>query len=123
MSQVFHESIYLGDLLKYEEENLYSRDTITIAAGQNLPLGTVLGMASGKAVALNPAVTDGSESAVGILIDDVDATTGDIESVMVSRNATVSDLYVIWPAGITATQKATAIAELNMLGIVIRKGA
>ena len=26
----------LGDLLKYEEESLYSRDQVTVAAGQNL---------------------------------------------------------------------------------------
>ena len=30
----------LGDLLKYEAPNRYSRDVATIAAGQNLPLGT-----------------------------------------------------------------------------------
>ena len=28
----------LGDLLKYEAPNRYSRDVATIAAGQNLPL-------------------------------------------------------------------------------------
>ena len=33
----------LADLLKYEAPNRYSRDVATIAAGQNLPLGTVLG--------------------------------------------------------------------------------
>lgn len=123
MSTVFNESIYLGDLLKFEEESLYSRDTITVAAGQNLMLGTVLGMLGNKAVALSPAATDGSETVVGILIDDVDATAADIECVMVSRNAMVSDRYVIWPGGITATQKSTAIAELNLLGVALRQGA
>ncbi|BET30812.1 hypothetical protein wCauBTS_14190 [Wolbachia pipientis] len=29
----------LGDLLKYEVSNLYSRDQITVAKGQNLKLG------------------------------------------------------------------------------------
>lgn len=122
MSTVFLEMNYLGDLLKYEEEILYSRDTITVAAGQNLLLGTVLGMLNNKAVALNPAATDGSENVVGILIDDVDATI-DTGSVMVSRNVTVSDQYVIWPSTLTATQKTAALAQLNQLGIVIRIGA
>lgn len=122
MSTVFTEMNYLGDLLKYEEEILYSRDTITVAAGQNLLLGTVLGMLNNKAVALNPAATDGAETVVGILIDDVDATI-DTESVMVSRNVTVSDQYVIWPTSITASQKTAALAQLNQLGIVIRIGA
>lgn len=123
MSTVFSEMIYLGDLLKFEEENRYSRDTITVGAGQNLALGTVLGMLNNKVVALNPAGTDGSETVVGVLIDDADATAGDTESVMASRNAIVSDQYIIWPAGITAAQQASAIAELNLLGVVIRKGA
>jgi len=122
MSTVFTEMNYLGDLLKYEEEILYSRDTITVAAGQNLLLGTVLGILNNKAVALNPAATDGSETVVGILIDDVDAII-DTESVMVSRNVTVSGQYLIWPSTITATQKTAAIAQLNQLGIVIRTGA
>ena len=120
---VFYEQTYLGDLLKYEEENLYSRDAITVAAGQNLKLGAVLGMLGGKAVALDPAATDGSEIAVGLLIRDTDATTHEVEAVMVSRNATVSDLYVVWPAAITIPQMNTAIAQLQQLGVVIRKGA
>ena len=46
----FTEPLNLGDLLKYEAPNLYSRDRITVASGQNLPLGAVLGIvtASGK---------------------------------------------------------------------------
>ena len=71
---------------------------------------------------MNPAASDGSETPIGVLIDDVEAVI-DTESVMVSRNATVSDLYVIWPAAITTPQKAAAIATLNVLGVVIRQGA
>jgi hypothetical protein len=123
MNTVFHEQIYLGDLLKYEEENRYSRDTITVAAGQNLKLGTVLGMLNGKAVALDPAATDGSEIAVGVLMTDVDATAGNTEAVMVSRNVLLSEPYVIWPIGLTTSQKITTVAELNRLGIILRIGA
>lgn len=122
MSTVFNEQIYLGDLLKYEEESRYSRDTITVAAGQNLLLGTVLGMLNDKAVALAPTATDGSEIAIGVLIDDVDATV-DTESVMVSRDVLLSEPYVVWPAGMTTPQKVAAVAELNQLGIVLRIGA
>lgn len=50
------EPINLGDLLKYEAPNLYSRDRVTVAAGQTLPLGTVLGLvtATGKVEADRP---------------------------------------------------------------------
>ena len=122
MSTVFTEQIYLGDWLKYEEESRYSRDTIIVAAGQTLTQGTVLGMVNGKAVALDPNATDGSETPVGVLINDVTAVT-DTESVMVSRNVLLSDRYVIWPTGISTLQKSTAIAALNAVGVVLRQGA
>jgi mRNA degradation ribonuclease J1/J2 len=122
MPAALHEQIYVSDLLKYEEENRYSRDTVTVAAGQNLLIGTVLGMRSGKVVALDPLATDGSEKAVGVLIQDVTATV-DTEAVMVSRNVLLSEPYVVWPAGLTTSQKLTAVAELNYLGIVLRIGA
>ena len=38
------EPMNLGDLLKYEAPNLYSRERITVASGQNLLLGTVVGV-------------------------------------------------------------------------------
>ena len=41
---VITEGLNLGDLLKYEAPNLYSRDQLTIAAGQNLVLGAVVGI-------------------------------------------------------------------------------
>jgi len=66
----------LGDLLKYEAPNLYSRDRATVASAQNLALGTVVGRetASGQLKALDPAATDGSEMAAGVLANDIDAT-------------------------------------------------
>ena len=59
----------LGDLLKYEAPNRYSRDVATIAAGQNLPLGTVLGRnaSDGKHYAIDPAATLQMETLLGLL--------------------------------------------------------
>ena len=53
----------LGDLLKYEAPNLYSSERATVAAGQNLPLGAVVGRetATSKLKALDPAAGDGSD--------------------------------------------------------------
>lgn len=66
------EPINLGDLLKYEAPNLYSRDRVTVAAGQTLPLGTVLGLvtATGKVKQIDPSATDGSQYAAGVLMQD-----------------------------------------------------
>ena len=39
-----NEPLNLGDLLKYEEDCLnYSRDQVTVAIGENLELGAVVG--------------------------------------------------------------------------------
>jgi hypothetical protein len=66
MPEMFSEGLNLGDLLKYEAPNLYSRDQVTVAAGQNLPLGTVVGMVTAttaKVKQIDPAATDGSQVA------------------------------------------------------------
>lgn len=115
----------LGDVLKYEAPNLYSRDEVTVANAQNLAVGTVIGVltADGTVVALDPSASDGSEVAAGVIASDVDATGGALASWMVARHAIVSDDGLVWPGSINAAQLATATAQLKQLGILIRKGA
>jgi hypothetical protein len=113
----------LGDLLKYEAPNLYSRDSLTVAAGQRLVLGTVVGIetATTKVVQLDPAANDGSEIAAGVLTADVDAAAADrTDGIVVSRHAIVADHALIWPVGITPVQKAAAKLQLKALGILVR---
>lgn len=115
----------LGDLLKYEAPNQYSRDTGVIAAGQTLALGTVLGRetASGKLRALTPAATNGSQTAVAVLARSADADLIDVEALIVARHAIVARSALVWPAGITAAQRAAAEAGLSALGVLIRDSA
>jgi len=116
----------LGDLLKYEAPNLYSRDRDTVAAAQNLSLGTVVARvtASTKLKALDPAATDGSEVAVGVLGNDIDATLIDrADAILIARHAIVANTALIWPTGITPVQKAAAIAQLEMRGVLVRDSA
>lgn len=123
---VINETPYLADLVKYEEECLeYSRNRETVAAGQNLGLGTVVGRktADGKLYALNPAATDGTEAAAGILLEPVDATLIDKTGLIVARHAIVARNALIWPAGLTPAQQATAIAQLESRGILVREAA
>jgi hypothetical protein len=116
----------LGDLLKYEAPNLYSRDLATVAAGQQLSLGTVVGLesATNKLHALDPTATDGTEIAIGVLATDVDATLIDVDDVLlIARHAIVASAAIIWPAGISAAEKATAISQLKTLGVLVRAAA
>ena len=116
----------LGDLLKYEAPNLYSREAVVVAAGQNLAIGTGLGRktADGKLHALAPAASDGTESAIGVLATDTDATLIDREdALLIARHAIVARNGLIWPAGITAPQKVAATAQLTALGVLVRDSA
>ncbi len=120
------EPINLGDLLKYEAPNLYSRDRVTVAAGQTLPLGTVLGQitATGKVKQIDPSATDGSQYAAGVLMQDADAALADRnDGLMVARHAIVSDHALHWPTGITTAEQQAAIQQLKALGVLVRIGA
>jgi hypothetical protein len=123
---VLQEPNNLGDLLKYEAPNLYSRDLATVAAGQQLSLGTVVGLesATNKLHALDPTATDGTEVAVGVLATDVDATLIDVDdALLIARHAIVASASIVWPAGITAAEQAAAISQLKTLGVLVRAAA
>ncbi|MDO8666553.1 MAG: head decoration protein [Gemmatimonadales bacterium] len=125
MPTVFVEPMNLGDLLKYEAPNLYSRDRVTVVAGQNLQLGAVAGMvtASGKVKQIDPSATDGSQYAAGVLMQNCDAHLADRDDgLMVARHAIVSDYALQWPVGITTGEQQAAIAQLKALGVLVRQG-
>ncbi len=83
--------------------------TITVAAG------------SGKYKEYDPTNTDGSETAVAVLYDNVDATGGDVtDAVIVARDAEVVSAALQWFSGATANQKATGESELADAGIIAR---
>lgn len=84
------------------------RFTITVAAG------------SGKYKEYNPANTDGSQIAVALLLDAVDATGGDKDGVIVARHAEVNAAELIWFSGADANQKTAGLAQLKTNDIVAR---
>ncbi|BDG76573.1 MULTISPECIES: head decoration protein [Wolbachia] len=114
----------LGDLLKYEASNLYSRDQIIVAKGQNLKLGAVVAKKTedGFIRVLNPTATDGTQTAIGVIASDVNAKEN-AKGVIIARGAMLADHAVVWPANITEEQKTAAIKQLEGRGIIIRKGA
>ena len=123
---VLAEPLNLGDLLKYEAPNLYSRDRVTVASGQNLPLGTVLGIvtASGKYKQIDPSAEDGTQVAAGVLLQACDATLIDRDDgLVVARHAVVAHHALAWPDAITTAEKLAAVAQLKALGVLVRQGA
>ena len=126
MSPVLVEPMNLGDLLKYEAPSLYSRERVTIAAGQNLPLGTVLGSvtATGKFKQLDPTASDGTQVACAVLLQAVDASLIDRDDgLVVARHAIVAHHALVWPDAITNAEQIAAMAQLAALGVLVRQGA
>jgi hypothetical protein len=114
----------LGDLLKYEAPNLYSRDEVVVASNQTLALGAVVGRvtATREIVALDPTASDGRETVAGVLIEAV--TTSATErrrSVIVARHAILFGGVLVFPASLTSEQTAVALAQLAALGVLVRQ--
>lgn len=115
----------VGDIVKDEGDNRYSRDEDVLASGSGVVrLGTVLGKvtSSGKFAPLDPAASDGTKVAAAIILETADATSEDRTVVNLKRRAQVILQELIWPDGATVSQKTKALAELEALGIVARIG-
>ena len=120
----------LGDLIKYELNGNYSRETVTLIAGTNYALGSVLGKitASGK-YRLSPAAEvegdEGAETAVAVLLEAVDATAADKTALVVARGPVIlSEAALVFDASVDdATKTAAKHAELSAVGLVPRETA
>jgi len=118
----------LGDLLKFELNANYCRETVTLKAGTNYALGAVLGKitASGK-YRLSPAAQvagdEGAETAVAVLIEAVDATSDDKTGVVVARGpAIVSKAALVFDASVDQpAEKDAKHAQLAAAGVVPRE--
>lgn len=113
-----------GDFILTENEQVgaLSRDNLTFATGNVFKPGQVCGIitATGKVVPLNPAASDGSDDAAVIPIYHIDASSADVMGVAISRNATLKEDGLIWPAGISAPNKAIAIQQLAARTLIVR---
>lgn len=120
----------LGDLLKYELNGNYNRETVTLKSGTNYALGAVLGKitASGK-YRLSPAAEvtgdEGAEVAVAVLIEPIDATAADKTGLVAARGPVVlSKAALVFDASVDdATKTAAKHAELSAAGLVPRDTA
>jgi hypothetical protein len=88
--------------------------------GKKYLAGEVLGQvtADKKLKGLDPSASDGSEGAKAILLGDVDATESDEPCTFIVHGEAIAD-GLIWPEGITVPQKATAVEQLQMVGIYV----
>jgi hypothetical protein len=124
---VIEEDNRLGDLLKFEADKNYCRETFTVASGQNLKFGTVVGMktATGevKVVSIASQESDGSDTSIGVILEDVDATSGAKKGVVITIGALLAHDCLVFPSGATDAQKKKITTELYYRGIRVAKTA
>ncbi|MGJ8561586.1 MAG: head decoration protein [Litorimonas sp.] len=117
----------MGDVLKYELNPNFTRETITLLAGTAYPVGAVLGRitASGKYKLATSGGSDGAQNAAAVLLYATDATAADQNAVVILRGPSiVSKAALVFDATIDDAAKiATKHAQLTALGIIPRDTA
>lgn len=116
----------MGDVLKYEVNPNYTRDTVTLLAGLPYPVGSVLGQitVNGKYTLSADTGSDGAETATAVLLYAVDATLADVTGIVLVRGpAIVSRAGLAYDASVDDGSKITAkLGQLVAVGIIARDG-
>lgn len=108
-----------------------ARDEIVLAEDEVVEAGQVLGKIDDDSTAADPELegqyrawtagaSDGTETAVAIAWTSEDATGAAKRMTAVTRDAEVVGAHLVWPTGTSDGQKATAIAQLAAVGIIVR---
>jgi len=124
---VLNQPLTMGDVLKYEVNPNYTRETITLLAGMPYPVGSVLGRitASAKYKLATSGGSDGAQTASAVLLYAVDATLADATGIVVARGpAIVSRAALAYDATVDDAAKITTkIGQLAAAGIIARDTA
>ena len=117
----------MGDVLKYELNPNYTRETVTLLAGATYPVGAVLGRvtASGKYKLSTSGGSDDAQTATAVLLYATDASAADQEAIVIARGpAIISKAALVFDASVDdAAKTATKHGQLVALGIVPRDTA
>ncbi len=117
----------MGDVLKYEVNPNYTRDTVTLLEGTAYPVGAVLGRitASGKYKLATSGGSDGAQTAAAVLLYAVDASAADAIGVVLIRGpAIVARAGLAFDGSVDDAAKiATKHNQLTALSIIPRETA
>jgi len=124
---VLTQSPTMGDVLKYEVNPNYTRETVTLLAGTAYPVGAVLGRitASGKYKLATSGGSDGAQTAAAVLLYATDATLADAVGVVILRGpAIVSRASLAYDATVDDGAKITTkLGQLAAVGLLPRDTA
>jgi hypothetical protein len=116
------ETKHAGGFIFSEANGHRSRENVTVASGQDLQAGAVLGKltSSGEYIAFNNDGNTGEETVAGILIGACDATSAAKEAAIIARDAEVLGEELVWAGTEDAGDIAAGIVELTAIGIIVR---
>lgn len=106
-----------------EAPGFRSRSVATIPAATEIRVGMVLGKVTtgGAYVPLAPAASDGSQKSAAVALYPLAAAaTGPRQITVFDMDGELRASDLEWPVGISANDKATAVAQLLALGIKLR---
>lgn len=116
-----NESNYISDLLKWEAEKNLTRKNVTVVAATALQAGTVLGIktADGKYYPSVAGASDGTQTAVAVLMEPLAITAGAVVPV-IRRAAIVSKKYLVFDASYdTQPEKDAAYLSLENASMIV----
>lgn len=116
------ETSHAGEFILSEANGKRSRENVTVASGQDLVAGAVLGKitADGNYAAYDNTASDGTQTAAGILYAAVDATSADAPGVALVRDCEVIGDALDYASGVSGGDETAAVADLLALGIIVR---
>ena len=124
---VLQQPATMGDVLKYEVNPNFTRETVTLLAGTAYPVGAVLGKitVSGKYKLATSGGSDGAQTASAVLLYAVDATLADAVGIVVARGPSiVSRASLAYDATVDDASKITTkLGQLAAIGIIARDTA
>lgn len=124
MPASFAEGLHKEEVILSEANGHRSRETVTVLSGQNLKQGAVLGqITSGGKFKISDNRTpasDGSQTAVAVLLEDCDASGGDKLAIVMRRDGEVKSGLLNFVADATGGEKTASLAQLAAVGIVAR---
>ena len=116
------ETTHAGEFIVSEAPGTLSRESITVVSGQTLVAGAVVGIvtASSKYAEYDNDAVDGTETAVGVLFDAVDASAADAPGVVVRRLAEVSLGKLVWESTADQADKDAGVVDMATDYVIAR---
>ena len=113
---------HAGGFIISEANGNRSRENVTIVSGEDLEAGCFLGKitSGGKYAHYNNGASDGTQTAVAVLIAKCDATGGDVAAAVIARDAEVNADELVWIDDSPSSDVTAGLADLAAVGILAR---